>query len=126
MLSTLIRLASSTAGPYVAVAVLLGLVASHGFVAWRAYSIGGSVAELQCEKRVAAIQSAYDKAKAEAEAANEKWQERIAALELEYEKSAADREREIATLNEKVKDYEASLTDRPECKLDRSDLDRLR
>lgn len=126
MLPILIRLASSTAGPYIAGAAIIGLGISHGFVAWKAYHIGGSIAELQCEKRVAAIQSAYDKAKAEAEAENEKWQERIAALELEYEKSAADREREIATLNEKVKDYEASLTDRPECKLDSSDLDRLR
>jgi len=111
---------------YAAIAVIVGLVVSHGAAAWWAYGAGGDRARVTCEKRVAAINADIEKQKAELEALNKTWRDAITSLQDGYDQVAADRAKLIAGLNEKVRDYEATLSADPACRLDRSDVERLR
>ena len=111
---------------YAAVAVIVGLVISHGAVAWWAYGAGGDRARVTCEKRVAAIREDLEKQKAEIERINKTWSDSITSLQESYEQVSADRAKVIADLNERVRDYEATLSADPACRLGPEDLRTLK
>ena len=111
---------------YAAVAVILGLVVSHGTVAWWAYGAGGDRARVTCHKEVLAIREDLEAQKAEVERINKTWADSITSLQESYEQVSTDRAKVIAELNERVRDYEATLSADPGCKLGADDVGRLR
>lgn len=118
--------------PYVMLAVLGGLVASHSFVAYKAYSLGGSTQELVCEKRIKKLNDKIEEQQNEIADANKKWQASIDAVVTSFNNAAQDRQNKVDALQQEVTDYEKTLEElrkepgaNRDCKLHRRDLDRV-
>ncbi len=130
MLSLWTRLAALFSGglanPYILLALFSAFVAENGYVAFKAYSLGGDSARVACQKRVDDLNRQIVDANAKIDAANKKWTDAIYALESDYEKVSAERAAQIAALQEEVKSYESTLTSTPSCSLSGDDIKRLR
>jgi septal ring factor EnvC (AmiA/AmiB activator) len=116
--------------PWVMLAVLGGLVASHSFVAYKAYSIGGATQQLVCEKRIDRLNEQIEKQQAEIAKANADWQQQIDFVTQAYNEAAQTRQDSIDKLEREITDYEKTLEELRKvpganrgCKLDRRDLD---
>lgn len=124
MLSILPRLAGFN--PWAILAVVAGLAASHGYVAWKAFDLGGDAAKLECEKRVKAIQDKIDEQNKQIAALNETWEKAISAVQDAYNKDVAEEAAKQDELEKRIADYEASIGGNTDCTINRDDVERVR
>lgn len=124
MLSILPRLAGFN--PWAILAVVAGLAASHGYVAWKAFDLGGDAAKVECEKRVKKLQDAVDEQNRQIAALNETWEKAISAVQDAYNKDVAEETAKQDELEKRIADYEASIGSDSDCTINRNDLDRVR
>jgi hypothetical protein len=119
-----IRLLSTN--PWVIIGVLGALTASHLGAFFYGSHVGSSVEQVACDKRVNAISAAIDEKNKEIARLNDAWQKAIAAVQDVYNADLAKAEAEQAALEKRITDYEQTLADTPDCRIDQSDLDRVR
>ena len=115
--------------PWVMLAVLGALVASHSAVAYKAYSIGGATQQLVCEKRIDKLNAEIEKQQAEINKANSDWKAEIDKVVTAFNEASQSRQDTIDKLEQESKDYEITLEElrkapgsNRSCKLDRRDL----
>lgn len=115
--------------PWVMMAVAGALVASHGYVAYKSYSIGSSTAELVCEKRINKLQGEIEKQQAAIDRANQDWRAEIDRVTSAFNDASQSRQDAIDKLEQEVGDYEKTLEELRKvpnatrnCRLDRRDL----
>lgn len=124
MLSILPRLAGLN--PWTILIVAGALAASHGYVAWKAFDLGGDAAKIECEKRVKTLQDGIDEQNKKIAALNETWEKAISAVQDAYNKDVAEEAAKQGELEKRIADYEASIGSNSDCTINRDDLDRVR
>ncbi len=112
--------------PWVILAVVAGLTVSHGYVAWKAFDLGGNRAKIECEKRVKTLQDGIDEQNRKIAALNETWEKAISAVQDAYNKDVADEAAKQQELEKRIADYEASINGSTDCTINRDDIDRVR
>lgn len=112
--------------PWVMLAVLGGLAASHGYVAWTAFGLGGNAAKVECEKRVKTIQDQIEKQNKEIARLNEIWERAISAVQDAYNRDVAEEAAKAVELEKRIADYEASIGKDTDCVINRNDVERVR
>ena len=112
--------------PWAIIGVLAAVGAAVGSSFLYGVNVGGTAADLRCEKRMAAIMRDLEDKKAEVERINKEWQARIDALDDSYLRTLAEENREDAELEKRIADYEQTLAERRDCRLTDDDISRVR
>lgn len=112
--------------PWTLLGIGVALVISHGTVGYKAYQFGGNAQKVICERRVDELQSRWEAEIAKVNATNKAWTDAITKVLEAGNEEAAKAQAEIEALNQKVRDYEATLSDNPACLLTDPDIDKLR
>jgi hypothetical protein len=116
----------SFGNPWIILAILGALAASHSFVAYKSFGLGGNAAKVECEKRVKKLQDAVDEQNKQIAALNEKWANAITAVQDAYNKNVADQQEKEQELEKRIADYEATIGASTDCTISRGDVDRVR
>ena len=112
--------------PWVGLAILVGLVASHLFVFVYGNRVGSSFEKVACEKRVTVIKDQINEKNKEIERLNSAWEKAIALVQDTYNNEITKSEQETADLESKVAGYEILIQNDTDCHIGQSDLDRVR
>ncbi len=114
--------------PWVGLALLATLVATHLGAFFYGSSVGASFANLACEKRVTVINDDIAEKNKEIDRLNEVWEAAVSAVQETYNEMMVKSEADNAALEKKVTDYEDKVRNDPDsCRpIDRSDVDSLR
>lgn len=131
MLSTLKQFLTGSllSNPWAILAVFGLLVSSHGYVSYKAYTLGGDRAALACEKRIDKLNTEIEKQQAEIDKANSAWKAEIDKVTTAFNDASQSRQDTIDKLEQDALDYEKTLEELRKvpnstrnCKLDRRDL----